>query len=121
MVALLHGSAIKKFRSFCPKSGREGGENLVGFFSDRSTAAYRRAAEAVQAGNPTTEQREMNERAALVRTVSVATHVLPRRVGCFLGSNYTHTNGGSGRAPREPLALGQQRASVSPWVRFPGR
>ena len=66
MVALLHGSAIKKFRSFCPKSGREGGEHLVGFFSDRSTAAYRRAAEAVQAGNPTTEQREMNERAAKV-------------------------------------------------------
>ena len=46
--------------------GRKGGENLVGFFSDRSTAAYRRADEAVQAGNPTTEQRERNERAAKV-------------------------------------------------------
>ena len=38
----------------------------MGFFSDRSTAAYRRAAEAVQAGNPTAEQRAMNERAAKV-------------------------------------------------------
>ncbi len=36
----------------------------VGLFADRSADAYRRAAEAVQAGNPTTEQRAMNERAA---------------------------------------------------------
>lgn len=38
----------------------------VGLFADRSAAAYRRAAEAVQAGNPTAEQRAMNESAAKV-------------------------------------------------------
>ena len=34
------------------------------FFEDRSTGAYRRAAEAVQRGDATPQQREMNDRAA---------------------------------------------------------
>ena len=34
------------------------------FFEDRSADAYRRAAEAVQRGNATSQQREMNDRAA---------------------------------------------------------
>ena len=34
------------------------------FFEDRSADAYRRAAEAVQWGNATPQQREMNDRAA---------------------------------------------------------
>jgi len=36
----------------------------MSFFEDRSEAAYRRAAEAVQRGNATREEREMNNRAA---------------------------------------------------------
>lgn len=36
----------------------------MGFFSDRSDAAYGRAADAVRRGNPTREEREMNDRAA---------------------------------------------------------
>ena len=36
----------------------------MGLFEDRSAAAYRRAAEAVQRGDATREQREMNDRAA---------------------------------------------------------
>ena len=36
----------------------------MGLFEDRSPAAYRRAAEAVQRGDATREQREMNDRAA---------------------------------------------------------
>lgn len=36
----------------------------MSFFEDRSAAAYRRAAEAVQQGNATREQRDMNNRAA---------------------------------------------------------
>ena len=38
----------------------------MGFFEDRSKTAYDRAAEAVQSGDPTTEQREMNDRRAKV-------------------------------------------------------
>ena len=34
------------------------------FFEDRSADAYRRAAEAVQRGDATPQQREMNDRAA---------------------------------------------------------
>ena len=34
------------------------------FFEDRSAGAYRRAAEAVQRGDATPQQREMNDRAA---------------------------------------------------------
>ena len=36
----------------------------MSFFEDRSAAAYRRAAEAVQQSNATREQRDMNHRAA---------------------------------------------------------
>lgn len=36
----------------------------MGLFADRSADAYRRAAEAVQQGNATREQRDMNDRAA---------------------------------------------------------
>ena len=36
----------------------------MSFFEDRSEAAYRRAAEAVQRGDATPQQREMNNRAA---------------------------------------------------------
>ena len=39
-------------------------KTLMSFFEDRSAAAYRRAAEAVQQGNATREQRDMNDRAA---------------------------------------------------------
>ena len=42
-----------------------GGKTLMSlFFEDRSAGAYRRAAEAVQRGNATPQQREMNDRAA---------------------------------------------------------
>lgn len=37
---------------------------MVSFFENRSAAAYRRAAEAVQRGDATREQRDMNDRAA---------------------------------------------------------
>jgi hypothetical protein len=36
----------------------------LGFFEDRSAAAYRRAAEAVQRGDAKRGQRDMNDRAA---------------------------------------------------------
>lgn len=39
-------------------------KTLGSFFEDRSEAAYRRAAEAVQRGDATREQRDMNDRAA---------------------------------------------------------
>ena len=37
----------------------------MSLFEDRSAAAYRRAAEAVQRGDVTPQQRDMNDRAAL--------------------------------------------------------
>lgn len=47
--------------AFC---GRKGVIPMSGLFQDRSAAAYRRAAEAVQRGTASRAQRDLNDRAA---------------------------------------------------------